>query len=178
MPTPNDLSSIYMEYRERPDAENTSALFAHLRVYSRRIVRGWKTRLAYPDEVTEQIVASAWASMQTFSGRSSFSTWVHTIARRKIIDAIRRSSSSPQMTTDDRLATTAPPVSDAPLLDTATLAALNDDERHLVQRLIEQPDYDALAQSLCISRIALIRRLQRIFEKCERERSKDVAMAD
>jgi RNA polymerase sigma factor (sigma-70 family) len=176
--TPNDLNTAYADYRSNPGAEQVSILFSALRAYVRRIVRGWNNRLSDPDDVTAQIVASVWASMSTYIGGSTFSTWTHQIARRKIIDAIRKSALAPSMTTDDRLATKTAPVADQPLMEADSLAALNEPERSLVQRLIEQPDYDALAQSLCISRKALVRRLERIYVKCERERGKIQALTD
>ncbi len=41
------------------------------------------------EELTQETFASAWANIDSFKARSSFQTWLHTIAYRKFIDSKR-----------------------------------------------------------------------------------------
>lgn len=161
---PNDLTVAYNEYREHPNDETICVLCTLIRLYARRLARAH--RYYDPDEAADSILALAWASLSSFRGESSFGTWLHTIARRRLLNMMRSYARRPLIQVEDRRERETP-ASDAPLLDVRALTHLSDGERHLVQLFIEIPDYDRLAERLCISRKALESRLARILRKSE-----------
>jgi RNA polymerase sigma-70 factor (ECF subfamily) len=164
VPTPNDLAAAYDDYRNHQNDETIRVLCTLIRSFARRLAHSY--RYYDPDEAADSILSLAWASLDQFRGESSFGTWLHTLARRRLLDIMRADRRRPVVQLDVRREPDKV-VTDSPLMEVQALTHLSDDERHLVQRLIETPDYDRLAQSLCISRKALESRLGRILRKSE-----------
>jgi RNA polymerase sigma factor (sigma-70 family) len=169
VPALNDLTTAYDAYSKHPNDETIRVLCSLIRAYALRIARSH--RYYDQDEAADSILALAWASLGSFRGESTFGTWLHTLARRRLIDMMRADRRRPMVQPQENRRERETPVSDSPLMDVTELTHLTDDERHLVQLLIETPDYDALAVRLCITRKALCRRLERIKNKCERGKS-------
>lgn len=42
-------------------------------------------------DLTQETFAAAWQGIETFNGNASFSTWLHQIAYRKLVDGVRKS---------------------------------------------------------------------------------------
>jgi RNA polymerase sigma-70 factor (ECF subfamily) len=173
----NQLNVAYSRYLGDAQPESVTALYNALRQYVAQVTRNHN--LADAEDATGDIVAEVWRSLPGYRGVSSFSTWVHNLSRSSIIDRIRQERRRPNLIGEDGEYRTAGTSSSAPIyMDADNLVTLTEAERELVRQLIACPDYDELAEKLCISNIALRSRFARIRKKCETQRCVSVAADD
>jgi RNA polymerase sigma factor (sigma-70 family) len=177
MPT-HDLNSLHAEYTAAPDADGTTAsLHNAIRQYVTRMTRNH--HLSDAEDAAGDVVAEVWRSLASFKGESSFSTWLHRLAKSSIIDRIRAERRRPNLISeDDEYRHAGTTSSHTIYMDVADLTALTESERQLVRQLILCPDYDALAEQLGISTVALRSRFARIKNKCEEQRCVSLSADD
>lgn len=165
----SQLNVAYNRYLNDAQPESVTALYNALRQYVARMARGHNLNDA--EDVTDDVVADVWHSLPNFNGESSFSTWIHRLAKSSIIDHVRAERRRPNLIGEDGEYRTAyPDYTTSLYMDVADLPTLTETERELVRQLIACPDYDELAEKLCISNVALRSRFARIRKKCERQR--------
>lgn len=63
---------------------------------------------ALADELTQEVFVRAWHRLESFRGESSFATWLHTLAIRAIVDALRREDRTSEVRQVLEFTTTAP----------------------------------------------------------------------
>lgn len=65
----------------------------------RRYVFGMCGDWHQSEDLTQEVMLKALEKQDSFSGKSSFKTWIFTIARNKWLDQLRRKKSGPEMVT-------------------------------------------------------------------------------
>lgn len=171
------LNLAYSRYIASPES-GTTDLYNGVKQYASKMMRNHSVEDA--EDVTGEVTAEVWRSLPSYTGLSSFSTWVHRLIQSSIIDRVRSERRRPylQGSEDDVYANISPADTDTPTMNVDDLPSLTPAERQLVQQLIETPDYDELADKLGISVIALRNRFYRIKNKCDAERYDLVAVDD
>lgn len=171
------LNSLHAQYISHADGASVTALYNAVRKYVAQITRNHN--LTDAEDAIGDIVAEVWKSLASFRGESSFATWVHRLSRSSIIDHIRAERRRPNLMSEEGEYRTAGPDQATSLyMDVHDLPVLTEAERELVRQLIACPDYDELAEKLCISNIALRSRFARIKKKCEEQRCVSMSADD
>jgi RNA polymerase sigma factor (sigma-70 family) len=171
------LNSLHTQYTSNSDGANTTALHEAVRRYVAQMTRNHK--LIDAEDVTGDIVAEVWRSLLNFRGESSFATWVHRLSKSAIIDRIRAEQRRPSLISEDGEYRNAGTSSSSDVyMDADDLTVLSEDERELVRRLIQSPDYGQLAEQLGMSTIALRSRFARIKKKCDAQRCVSATQSD
>ena len=79
-------------------------------------------------DVTQEVFISAWRSRENYdAGRGTFAAWLMTIAKRRCVDALRRSGRRPEFATDTTDPGAEPATEDAVALDRIADRMLLDD---------------------------------------------------
>jgi len=84
--TSTQLDASYATYRVSATAETLNSLLADCVAYARQMSRADTSQ---SDDIAQEAAISAWQSLDSYSGRSRFSTWFSRIVHRRIIDMQR-----------------------------------------------------------------------------------------
>lgn len=76
---PSDLDKLYLHY-----AAVLDGLLEAVRGYACRVSMSWNNRS--PKDATQNITVKVWQALSTFTGQSSFRTFVHTVAVNHLHD--------------------------------------------------------------------------------------------
>jgi RNA polymerase sigma factor (sigma-70 family) len=141
----NDLDRTYLRYATDPDRLDN--LLAAARRYAARQAE----RDGHPsaEDAAQEIVVKVWKSLSRFQRRSSFRSFVHTIAIHHLLDEARAAKSRIVVeTVDDQM-----PEPDAPRADAIrfSLEPFMDDDKVILVALAKHPHFDKAAKDLKIS---------------------------
>lgn len=126
----DDATLMERVARGEPDAVST--LYAR---YQATIIRYVESLGSFDsDDIAQQTLISAWRKAHTFQpGRVKLVTWLMSIARHKVVDAIRYASHRPAEPLGDRdFAAPTTPYTDAPAEARKALAAMTPKQRSIV----------------------------------------------
>lgn len=92
------LNQSFDRYRLFHSDDALSDLFREVEDYARRSVlkesaaQGWKSPTRYLDDIVQETLTDVWRGLDTFEGRSKFSSWVYQIARNNTADVARKTA--------------------------------------------------------------------------------------
>jgi RNA polymerase sigma-70 factor (ECF subfamily) len=125
------------------------------------------------EDLTQQTFLKVWSSLDTFGGRSEFSTWLHRIAHNTYIDWRRRGPAAarnyPDPWWDECVDTRPGPLADAANRQMAqrlygAVDQLDDDQKHVVHlHYYQQLSIRQTAQVLNVATSTVKHRLREVF---------------
>ena len=177
MPTEDELYESLKDAgpEERPELERQ--LFAQVQKHARAVVwihLGECRREAVED--LEQEIAAAALRFQDFREESLYSTWVHSIAKRKAWEEIRRRTrgrrvfdENAEFDEEDEEFGEEPPDHTVALTLEHLGEGLSDEEKALYEAMLEGKDQNEIAAQLGIGPEAADSRRRRLREKLQRK---------
>ena len=158
-----NLNDAYTSYKLYPNSDSLTVLFTACRVYASNLTCTCGTDGA---DLASTAVAKAWQSLDTFKGRSKFSTWFHRIVTNHVSDFYRHKAAAEPVSVfqlmyndDNQIAFDDAP--EHPNRDVRQLP-LSDEQRELVATLASTGDYQETASQLGITMKSLYRRLDTV----------------
>jgi RNA polymerase sigma factor (sigma-70 family) len=156
--TPSDLDVAYLRYNTDPNALDN--LLEAVRKYASRLAE--RNDHPSPEDAAQDIVIKTWKALSRFERRSSFRSFVHTIAIHHLFDEVRSRSTRITLTVVEEMPEHQ--VSD-PGHDRFSLDGFSEAERHLLNTFAMSLDFAQAAKDLGITTKALRSRLERLKVK-------------
>jgi len=149
-PSLNDGELLRLARAESDPARRNAAL-AELLLRYRDAVYGWCVRYARDHDraldLSQDVMVTAWEKMDSFEGRSKFSSWLFAITRNRCIDASRRID----VLADEAINDAHP--DPAPRVDESVLGALEEDRLlAMIRRELDAEEQTAIWMR-CIERM-------------------------
>jgi RNA polymerase sigma-70 factor (ECF subfamily) len=125
------------------DAARRRAASAELLLHYRDAVYAWCLRYTRDHDraldLSQDVMVTAWQKLESFEGRSKFSSWLFAVTRNRCIDASRRVD----VLSDESITETHP--DPAPLQDESVLDALDEDRLlALIRRELDADEQKAI----------------------------------
>jgi RNA polymerase sigma factor (sigma-70 family) len=95
----NNLNTAYSAYVAEVTADTLNSLLKEVTRYAVSVAK-WKKHPS-PDDVAQEVAVKVWTSLGTFNSKSTFTTWVHQITCRVILDDHRSSKREPLTQVDE-----------------------------------------------------------------------------
>jgi RNA polymerase sigma factor (sigma-70 family) len=94
-----NLNTAYADYTTEVTADTLNDLLKAVTRYADGLAK-WKKHPS-PDDIAQDVAVKVWTSLGTFNSKSTFTTWVHQITCRVILDDHRSSRREPLTQMDE-----------------------------------------------------------------------------
>ena len=157
------LNLLYSDYHAHPSDESVNTLFAACCQYASQIARSWDHNDW--EDIAQEATIKVWSSLDTYKGKSSFTSWFRSVVINEIRDRHRKSNVRlPYHDVDIYSAYDLAVHNDPqPAMLVDELPGLTPDQRATIAALIgNDTDLETTADALGITTKALQKRLTRI----------------